>query len=171
MAVPLAAASGALLEVGALLLMLGVSGRVADRLGLSPIPFYLLIGLALGLAGPGPLTFDAEVVELGAEIGLVLLLFMLGLEYATHELTRSLRATAIPGVVDLLPGVAAGLLLGWELEAALALGGVTYISSSGIVAKLVDDLDRGAHPETPVLVSLLVFEDLVMAGYLPCSQY
>ena len=168
---PVATASGALLEIGGLLLLLGVSGRVADRFGLSPIPFYLLIGLALGAAGTGPLTFDPEVVELGAEIGLVLLLFMLGLEYATNEITRNVRTVAPSGALDLVlnlvPGVACGLLLGWELEAALVLGGVTYISSSGIVVKLVDDLGRGEHPETPAVVALLVFEDLVMAGYLP----
>ncbi len=160
-----------LVEIGALLLGLGVLGRLADRVGIPPIPVYLLVGLALGQVGEGPLTFDADVVRIGAEIGVVLLLFLLGLDYAGRELAVHLRAQTRGGLLDavlnLVPGVAAGLLLGWDVRAALVLGGVTYISSSGVVAKLVGDLDRRTAPETPVVLSLLVLEDLVMVGYLP----
>lgn len=163
--------AGVLVEIGALLLGLGVLGRVAGRFGIPPIPVYLLVGLVLGQAGDGPLTFDADVVRLGSDIGLVLLLFLLGLDYAGRELASHLRAQARGGVIDaalnLTPGVAIGLLLGWDVRAAIVLGGVTYISSSGVVAKLVSDLGRSAAPETPVVLSLLVLEDLVMVGYLP----
>ncbi|HEV7951428.1 MAG TPA: cation:proton antiporter, partial [Glaciihabitans sp.] len=75
------------------------------------------------------------------------------------------------GVVDLLlnmlPGVAVALLLGWGPVAAFVMGGVTYISSSGIIAKVLSDLGRLGNRETPVILSILVIEDLTMAVYLP----
>lgn len=127
--------------------------------------------MLLGVAGEGPLSFSAEIVEVGAQVGLVLLLFMLGLEYSPHELASGLRTNSRAGAADLalnfLPGAAAGALLGWSVEATLLLGGVTYISSSGVVAKLVGDLGRAEHPETRTVLAVLVIEDLAMAVYLP----
>lgn len=160
-----------LIELGAVLVVLALAARTADRFGLSPIPFYLLIGLALGNGGLYPMVTAEGFIEAGAEIGVVLLLLFLGLEYTPEELTEGLR-TGIPlAVADLLgnftPGFLAGLILGWSPLAAVLLGGVTYISSSGIVAKLVDDLGWLANRETPIVLSLLVSEDLVMAFYLP----
>jgi CPA2 family monovalent cation:H+ antiporter-2 len=65
------------------------------------------------------------------------------------------------------PGVICALVLGWGVEAALVLGGITYISSSGVVAKVLGDLGRLGNRETPTILTLLVIEDLVMAVYLP----
>ncbi|MEZ5239087.1 MAG: cation:proton antiporter [Microthrixaceae bacterium] len=117
------------------------------------------------------LNVSAEFASLAAEIGVLLLLFTLGLEYTPKELTTALAKGATGGVADLVlnfvPGLAAGLLLGWEPVAAVLLGGVTYISSSGVIAKLVGDLGRIGNRETPHILTVLVFEDLVMAVYLP----
>jgi CPA2 family monovalent cation:H+ antiporter-2 len=160
-----------LLELGGVVLALGVLARVALALRLSPIPLYLLAGVGLGALGEGPASFSPEIVEVGAQIGLVLLLFTLGLEYHASELPAGLRTNVRAGVADLVfnfpPGLVAGLLLGWSVEASLLLGGVTYISSSGIVAKVVADLDRTGHPETRTVVAILVLEDVAMAVYLP----
>ena len=52
---------------------------------------------------------------------------------------------------------------------AVLLGGITYISSSGIIAKLLSDLDRLGNRETPVILSILVIEDIVMAVFLPLT--
>jgi monovalent cation:H+ antiporter-2, CPA2 family len=160
-----------LLELGGVLLGLGISAQLARRLGLSPIPLYLLAGLAFGQGGLLPLVTTQDFIEIGAEIGVILLLLLLGLEYSAAELLASLRASAPAGLVDLAlnfaPGLAAGLLLGWGPLAAIALGGVTYISSSGVIAKLLGDLGRLANRETPVVLSILVIEDLAMAAYLP----
>ena len=170
---PLAAVADSLLfvELGAVVLALGLLARISLRVGMSPIPAYLLAGVVLGAVAEGPLSFSAELVEVGAQIGLVLLLFMLGLEYSPHELAAGLRTNARAGAADIalnfLPGVIAGVLLDWSLEATLLLGGVTYISSSGVVAKLVGDLGRGGHPETSGVLAVLVIEDLAMAVYLP----
>src|SRR5713101_6326007 len=120
------------IELGAAVLGLAVLTRLAHRLGFSAIPLYLLGGLAFGNGGLVPLHFSEEFVHVGAEIGVILLLFMLGLEYTGEELRASLRTGFVAGLVDLLlnfpPGFVAGLLLGWGLLAALLLGGVTYIS-------------------------------------------
>ncbi len=166
-------AAAFLLELGGVLLALSIVARIADRFGLSPIPLYLLVGLVLGDGGVYPLVTAEGFIEVGAEIGVVLLLLFLGLEYTPEELTYGLRTGVALAVADLVgnftPGFVAGLLLGWSPLASVLLGGVTYISSSGIVAKLVDDLGWLANRETPMILSLLVSEDLVMAFYLPLT--
>ena len=159
------------IELGAAILGLAVLTRLAHRLGFSAIPLYLLGGLAFGNGGLVPLNFTEEFVHVGAEIGVILLLFMLGLEYTGEQLRDNLRTGFAAGVADFLlnfpPGFIAGLLLGWEPLAALLLGGVTYISSSGIVARVLEELRRLNNPETPTILSILVLEDLAMAVYLP----
>jgi len=160
-----------LLELGGVILGLGVLGRLAGRLGLSAIPLYLLAGLAFGEGGLLPLVTAQEFIEVGAEVGVILLLLLLGLEYSAAELVGSLRSALPAGLVDLglnfTPGLVAGLLLGWSLLAAVVLGGVTYVTSSGIVAKVLGDLGRIGNRETPVVLSIVVVEDLAMAAYLP----
>jgi CPA2 family monovalent cation:H+ antiporter-2 len=160
-----------LVELGLLFLGLSLLGLLARRLGLSPIPFVLLAALALGEGGLVPMATAAPFVETAAEIGVILLLLALGLEFTAEELVGSLRHHGPSGLVDLLlnapPGFLAGLLLGLPWPAALALGGITWISSSGIVARLLGDLGRLANRETPSVLAVLVLEDLAMALYLP----
>ncbi|MFD6454534.1 MULTISPECIES: cation:proton antiporter [unclassified Nocardia] len=161
----------ALLELGVILFALGICGRVAGRFGMSPIPLYLLGGLAFGRGGFIELDAATEFGHMASEIGVVLLLLLLGLEYTAPELMTGLRRSWAAGVLDLvanaLPGVAVALIMGWGVLGAVVLGGVTYISSSGIVAKVLDDLGRLGNRETPVVLSILVLEDLAMAVYLP----
>ncbi|WP_329481789.1 cation:proton antiporter [Kribbella sp. NBC_01484] len=160
-----------LIELGAVILALGILGRIAGRLGFSPIPLYLLAGLAFGRGGLLPLAASEEFVATGAEIGVILLLLLLGLEYTASDLVGTLKTQYVSGAVDFLlnalPGAAVALLLGWGPVAAVALGGVTWISSSGVIAKVVGDLGRLGNRETPVVLGILVLEDLSMAVYLP----
>ena len=163
-----------LLQLGGVLFALGLLGALAHRVRISPIPLYLLAGLAFGEHGPLPLidgTAGREFIAVGAELGAVLLLLTLGLEYAPDELVAGLRHNAPAGAVDLvlnaLPGAALALLLGWGPVAAVALAGVTYVSSSGIIAKALADLGQLGNRETPAVISVLVLEDLAMAAYLP----
>lgn len=159
------------IELGAIILVLGLLGRLAGRYGFSPIPLYLLGGLAFGHGGLLPLSASTEFVSTGAEIGVVLLLLMLGLEYTAADLVSSLKTQYPAGAVDFalnaLPGAATALLLGWGPVAAVVLGGVTWISSSGVIAKVLGDLGRLGNRETPVILGILVLEDLSMALYLP----
>ena len=160
-----------LLELGLLFCGLSLIGLLARRLGLSSVPFVLLSALALGEGGIAPLTTSEPFIEAAAEVGVVLLLLALGLEFTADELFASLRHHGPSGLVDLLlnapPGFLAGLLLGLPWQGALALAGVTWISSSGIVARLLGDLGRLANRETPAVLSVLVLEDLAMALFLP----
>ncbi|CAM5537846.1 MULTISPECIES: cation:proton antiporter [Streptomyces] len=160
-----------LIELGAIILALGLLGRLAGRVGFSPIPLYLLAGLAFGHGGILPLQASEEFVATGAEIGVVLLLLMLGLEYSASSLVTTLKTQYPSGAVDFVlnaaPGAVAALLLGWGPVAAVALAGVTWISSSGVIAKVLGDLGRTGNRETPVILCVLVMEDLAMAVYLP----
>ena len=159
------------IELGAVVLVLAIVARLARRIGLPALPLYLLVGLALGDGGLVELPASTEFIEVGAEIGVILMLLMLGLEFSAHELIDNVRRSTLAGIVDLAlnfpPGFLAGLLLGFEPIVAVLLCGVTYISSSGIVAKLVADLDRIGNHETSVILSVLVIEDLAMVLYLP----
>ncbi|MFD8867989.1 cation:proton antiporter [Streptomyces sp. NPDC059590] len=160
-----------LIEFGAVILGLGLLGRLAGRLQFSPIPLYLLAGLAFGEGGLLPLGASEEFVAIGAEIGVILLLLMLGLEYTASDLVSNLKTQYPAGLVDAtlnaLPGAAMALLMGWGPVAAVVLAGVTWISSSGVIAKVLGDLGRLGNRETPVILSILVLEDLAMAVYLP----
>ena len=160
-----------LIELGAILLFLGILGRLAGRIGLSPIPLYLIGGLFFGQGGFIELDGVIEFSEVASEIGVVLLLLMLGLEYTAKELVTGLRQSWLAGIVDFVlnftPGALVAVILGWGPVAALVMGGVTYISSSGIAAKVISDLGRLGNRETPTVLAILVFEDLAMAIYLP----
>lgn len=159
------------LELGAVAVVLAVLARVAGRFGFTAIPLYLLAGLALGDGGVAPLDVSHDFIHVVGEIGALLLLLSLGLEYSASELRHGLRAGAITGVFDAVanftPGFVAGLLLGWSTATAVLLGGVAWVTSSGISAKVLTDLDRLANRETPAILDLLVFEDLAMAAFLP----
>lgn len=160
-----------LFELGAILLVLTVLGSTARRFGLSPIPLYLLTGLFLGTGGIAPVPAAAGFVETGASIGVVLLLLTLGLEFSIGEFSESLRRHLPSAGVDLvlnsIPGAIAGWLLGLDAVGIIALAGITYISSSGVIARLLGDLDRLGNRETPAVLSVLVLEDFAMAAYLP----
>lgn len=160
-----------LVELGAVILGLGVMARLAGRLGISPIPLYLLAGLVLGEGGVFPVITSEGFIEFGAELGVIFLLLMLGLEYSARELVQGVRSVAWVGLGDFLlnftPGFLTGIILDLGLVPAVFFGGVTYVSSTGIVAKLLEDLGWSGNRETPVVLSVLVFEDLAMAVLLP----
>ncbi|MGW3649418.1 cation:proton antiporter [Streptomyces sp. NPDC000878] len=160
-----------LIEFGCIILVLGLLGRFAGRFQFSPIPLYLLAGLAFGNGGLLPLGTSEDFVAVGAEIGVILLLLMLGLEYTASDLVSNLKTHYPAGLVDAalnaLPGAAMALLLGWGPVAAVVLAGVTWVSSSGVIAKVLGDLGRLGNRETPTILSILVLEDLSMAVYLP----
>ncbi|NUT53117.1 MAG: cation:proton antiporter [Saccharothrix sp.] len=161
----------ALIQLGAVFFGLGLLGKMAWRIGISPIPLYLIGGLAFGQGGLVPLHGIEDFTHLSSEIGVILLLLLLGLEYSAAELMTGLKRSWTAGLIVIVlnatPGVVAALILGWGPVGALAMGGVTYISSSGIIAKVLGDLGRLGNRETPVVLSVLVFEDLAMAVYLP----
>jgi CPA2 family monovalent cation:H+ antiporter-2 len=154
-----------LLGAGAVLGALALAGVLARLLGQSVIPAYILMGIALrGVA------LDEHLVEVLATLGVVLLLFFMGLEFSLGALLRNRRRIMRDGSVDLLvcfpPGLIAGLALGWGWTGGLLLGGALYVSSSAIIAKATIEMRRSANPETESVLGVLVFEDLAMALFL-----
>jgi CPA2 family monovalent cation:H+ antiporter-2 len=160
-----------LLELGVILTVLTILGTLARRFALSPIPLYLLAGLALGNGGIAPVPAAGAFVSTGASIGVVLLLLTLGLEFSIGEFAASMRRHLPSAGVDLVlnatPGAIAGWLLGLNFVGIFAMAGITFISSSGVIARLLNDLGRLGNRETPAVLSVLVLEDFAMAAYLP----
>jgi monovalent cation:H+ antiporter-2, CPA2 family len=171
MAAPAHDVSQILLELGAAIVGLAVLARLATRLGFSAIPLYLLAGLAFGNGGLAPLNFSQSFIHTGAQIGVLLLLFMLGVEYTGEELKHNLRIGLPAGAMDFAlnftPGVIAGLVLSFSPLTSVLLGGITYISSSGVIARIIGELGWMNNPETAPVLTVLVLEDLAMAIYLP----
>jgi len=160
-----------LIELGAVAIGLSLLARGAHRVGLPAIPLYLLAGLLVGHGGVVSLDVSETFIARAADIGVLLLLLTLGLEYTAEELKSGLRAGAASGGLDALlnfvPGFACGLLLGWRTTASVLLGGATWVTSSGVVSKIIGDFGWIANRETPAVLNLLVIEDLAMAVYLP----
>lgn len=158
-------------EIGALLIFLGVLAFLSEKYRVSVVPFFLLAGLGFGSGGLIPLDLSEEFINTGATIGALLLLLLLGLEYSARELGSAIRDRWSAGIVDLLsnsiPGVVVAFLLGWGFTGALVLGGITYISSSGIAAQLIRETGWRKSLVAKKTISLLVVEDLALAPYLP----
>lgn len=154
-----------LLGAGALLAALALAGLLFDRLRQSVIPAFILLGMAVR-----PLSLDKHLVDVLATLGVVLLLFFMGLEFSVGALLRDRRRILRNGGIDLLvcfpAGFLAGLWVGGGWSGALLLGGAFYVSSSAIIAKSTIELRRSANPETEVALGVLVFEDLFMALFL-----
>lgn len=161
----------AFIELGGVVFVLSVLARFAGRIGVTAVPLYLVAGLAAGEGGIVEVGVGEDFISLGAEIGVLLLLLAIGLQYTDAELRSGLRSGLVPGLVDAalnaVPGFLFGLLLGWGPLAAVLLAGATWASSSGIIAKVLSDLGRLGNRETPGVLNLLVLEDLAMAVYLP----
>ena len=149
--------------------LLGALGLVASRFGLSAIPAYLLAGLLLGPNEPEFLTVvrPSEVTEFVAQLGVVFLLFFLGLEFTLERLLRSTRHAALGGTVDLLVNAALGLVVGVVAFGftfgALVVAGAVYVSSSAVAIKGLIDFRRLADDETDLVLAILLFEDLAIA--------
>lgn len=160
-----------LLELGVVVLGVSLLGLLAHRIGMSAVPLMLLAGVGLGAGGFIDLSHAEPFIGPAAEIGVLLLLLMLGLEFTAEELTQSLRRQSRSGLLDMLLNAGAGFLMGLVLglpaPACLALAGITWVSSSGIISRLLSDLGRIGNRETPAVLSILVIEDIAMAIFLP----
>jgi CPA2 family monovalent cation:H+ antiporter-2 len=165
----------ALVALGGAFLAAGILARLGRRVGLPTIPFFMLAGVVFGPNTPGlALVEDPHELELLATLGLVLLLFHLGLEFSLDDLVSGGRRLLGAGAVYLLlnvgGGVAFGAALGWGGAEALVIGGAVGISSSAIVTKLLVELRRLANPESRLILGIIVVEDVFLALYLAVLQ-
>ena len=171
---PLAATSSntalILVEMGGVLVLLGLISFIATKLKFSAVPFFLLIGLAFGNGGLIPLNLSDTFLDLGAEWGAILLLLLLGLEYTASELIGTMRerkSLALIDLINFIPGVIVALFLGWGFVGALLLGGITYVTSSGIATQFIKEARWQRLESTKRSIAVIVIEDLVLAPYLP----
>jgi len=158
-----------LAELAITVALLGALGLLARRLGMSAIPAYLLAGLLLGPNEPKQLALvsPSEVTDFVAELGLVFLLFFLGLEFSLERLSRTGRHVGLGGAVDLLVNAALGLFVGvlffGATPAAVILAACLYVSSSAVAVKGLIDFRRLGDDETDLVLAILVFEDIAIA--------
>lgn len=164
------------LEVGLALALIATAALISMRLRFSVVPFLILVGMAVGPHAPtfGPLDFrfidSAQLIEFMGRIGVLFLLFYLGLEFSVSRLIKSGKSIVVGGSIYISINFALGLgyaaLLGWPLKEVLVAAGITTISSSAIVAKVLFDLRRTANPETEMILGIIMFEDVFLAVYL-----
>ncbi len=164
-----------LVALGGAFLAAGVLGRFGRQIGLPTIPLFMVAGILLGPHTPGVVLVENPAdLDLVAALGLVLLLFYLGLEFTVDDLTgggrRLLAAGGIYLLLNIGGGLAFGVALGWGSREALVIAGAVGISSSAIVTKLLIDLRRLANPETRLILGIIVIEDLFLALYLAILQ-
>lgn len=146
------------------------------RLRFSIVPFLILAGMAVGPHAPqwGVVDFrfinSAPLIEFMGRLGVLFLLFYLGLEFSVGRLIKAGRSIAVGGSIyigiNFTLGLLFGWLMGWPLKETLVAAGITSISSSAIVAKVLVDLKRTANPETEMILGIIMFEDVFLAVYL-----
>jgi monovalent cation:H+ antiporter-2, CPA2 family len=160
-----------LIGLGAVVLLAGLLARGGRRIGLPTIPCYMLTGILLGPGTPGPVLIEhPEDLAVLAALGLVLLLFHLGVEFPVEQVLGSGRRLFIAAgfyiAMNVLAGLLLGLALGWGMSEALVIAGAVGISSSAIATKLLIELRRLTNAETPVILGIIVIEDVFLAFYL-----
>nr|MBO2469218.1 cation/H(+) antiporter [Bacillota bacterium] len=163
-------------EVGLALTLMAVAGLLSIRLRFSIIPFLILIGMAVGPHAPQfgmvDLRFiqSAPLIEFMGRLGVLFLLFYVGLEFSVSRLIRAGRSIAIGGTIhvglNFVLGLLFGWMMGWPLKEILVVAGIVTVSSSAIVAKVLVDLKRTANPETEMILGIIMFDDVFLAIYL-----
>ena len=160
-----------LIVIGIAFLLCGLLARAGGRAGIPTIPLFVAAGILVGPYTPGPILFDhPEDLELLAAFGLIFLLFYLGVEFSVDDLTsgggRLLATAGLYLALNIGGGLLLGFAIGWGTSEALIIAGATGISSSAIVTKMLVELRRLANPETPLILGIIVIEDLFLALYL-----
>lgn len=163
-------------EVGLAIALIALSGLLSAKLRFSVVPFYILIGMAVGPHAMQWWHFDfrfiesAPFIEFMGRIGVLFLLFYLGLEFSVGRLIKSGRSIAVGGTIyigiNFTLGLMIGLVSGFPLAETLVIAGITTVSSSAIVAKVLVDLKRTANPETEMILGIIMFEDVFLAVYI-----
>ncbi|MCY1690912.1 cation:proton antiporter [Exiguobacterium sp. SL14] len=164
-------------EVGTALILVAIAAVLANRLNFSIIPFLIILGMIVGPHAPtiGILDFkfieSAEFISFLGRIGVLFLLFYLGLEFSIGKLIRSGKSIVTSGTIYLsinfLGGLLYGFIAGFPLYEVLVIAGIITISSSAIVAKVLVDLRRiSSNTETELILGIIMFEDIFLAVYL-----
>ena len=164
------------LEVGTALILIAIAAVLAGKLKFSIIPFLIILGMLVGDHMPKWGIFDFsfseshEIIEFLGRIGVLFLLFYLGLEFSIKKLERSGKNIVVGGSIYIAINFTLGLFYGWvtgfPLLETLIIAGIITFSSSAIVAKVLVDLRRTGNKETELILGIIMFEDIVLAVYL-----
>lgn len=160
-----------LIVLGAAFLLAGLLARFGRRIGLPTIPLFMVAGMVAGPNTPGIVLFDRPgEIEILASFGLIFLLFYLGIEFSVDDLTGGGRRLVLSAVaylsINVIGSLIMGFAFGWGGREALVIAGIAGVSSSAIVTKLLIELRRLGNPESRLILSLAVMEDLFLAVYL-----
>lgn len=165
-----------ILNVGLAFIFITAASWLASSINFSSIPFLIFIGMLVGPHAPefGTISLkiitNTESIELLSRLGVLLMLFYLGLEFSAGKLAEAGKNLFKGGVLYVLLNFARGLGFGWlffhSWSEALVVAGITGVSSSAIITKLLVDLKRTANPETELILGIMVFEDVFIAVYL-----
>ncbi|HKY96092.1 MAG TPA: cation:proton antiporter, partial [Kiloniellales bacterium] len=142
-----------------------ILGFLATKLRLPPIVGYLLAGIMVGPHTPGVVADPAMAAEL-AEIGVILLMFGVGLHFSTDDL-MAVRWIAVPGAVGQIViataiGAGVAILWGWELGAGIVLGLALSVASTVVLLRALDQRNAVATPNGRIAIGWLIVEDLAM---------
>ncbi|MCL6447353.1 MAG: cation:proton antiporter [Armatimonadetes bacterium] len=169
-------ASDIILNVGLAFVFITIAHWLSSKINFSSIPFLLLFGMLTGPHAPDAGTFslklvsDTESIELLSRLGVLLMLFYLGLEFSAGKMVEAGKSLFKGGVLYVALNFARGLGFGWiffdSWAEALVVAGITGISSSAMITKMLVDLKRAANPETELILGIMVFEDVFIAVYL-----
>ena len=142
-----------------------VLALVTKYLSVPAIPFYILAGVVLGKAGLGLVTSDV-ISHFFSEMGLIFLLFFMGLGLKIERIVANRSAVLTSGVIDLnvnmIIGFAASYLLGFSLVESLIVAAAFYISSTAMALTSLIENRKLMLKEADTIIWLMVFEDLVL---------
>jgi len=165
-----------ILEVGVAVGLVALVGLISNRLRFSVIPFFILIGMVLGQHAPQigniDLTFTESkpFIDFMGRLGVLFLLFYLGLEFSVGRLMKSGKAIVTGGSIYVALNFCSGLLIGFLMDLpfkeTMVVCGIMTSSSTAIVAKVLTDLKRTANPETEVIMGMIMFDDLFIAMHI-----
>jgi monovalent cation:H+ antiporter-2, CPA2 family len=163
-------------EVGTALLLVAIASLIAGKLKFSIIPFLIVLGMLVGPHAPviGILDFtfieSQDVIAFLGRIGVLFLLFYIGLEFSVSKLIKSGRNIVYGGTIYVLMnfvlGLVYGLVVGFPWYEALIIAGMLSVSSTAIVAKVLVDLRRTGNSETELILGMILFDDLFLAVFL-----
>lgn len=165
-----------ILEIGIAVCLVAAVGLISNKLRVSVIPFFILIGMVLGEHAPDLGVIDLQFKEsmpfldFMGRLGVLFLLFYLGLEFSVGRLVKSGRSIVTGGTIYVCINFVTGLLVGWMMGMPFAeimvICGIMTSSSTVIVAKVLTDLRRTANPETEIIMGMIMFDDLFIAMHI-----
>lgn len=164
------------LEVGTALVLIAIAALLANKFKFSIIPFLIILGMLVGPHAPKIGFIDLrfiesqEIIEFMGRIGILFLLFYLGLEFSVGKLIKSGKSIVIGGSIyisiNFVLGFTYAFLMGFPIKEVLIIAGIITFSSSAIVAKVLVDLRRTGNTETELILGIIMYEDIFLAVYL-----